>query len=303
MYGIRDLLRGIRNPRALSRELNRLIYAFRNNRNYNKMGINIFGEDWDNLIILDACRYDFFGELSDLPGYTQSRISRGAATYEFVRANFSGKTLHDTVYVGANVWFLKLRDEIDAEVHDFINLQEGGPDVEYAVEELNATKPESVTAAAVEANDRYPNKRLIVHYLQPHHPFIGEKGKDWFTHQSSSLTEVIDHTPGATRIKVREAYRENLHLVLPEVRELIDILPGRTVVTADHGEMLGDRHEYVPTRDYGHHEGIYNDVLVKVPWHVVESDSRKEIVAEPPKKLDVNESAVNEQLRDLGYVL
>lgn len=303
MYKIQDIVRGLRNPKKISRELNRLCHRRGNTWNYNQNGDDFVKEDWDNLLILDACRYDSFVEHSNLSGRTEHRISRGSATYEFVRANFTGKTLHDTVYVGANTWFLKLREEINAEIHDFLDLQSSDSTGDFAVEELNVPSPKAVTEAASEAHERYPTKRLIVHYLQPHHPFIGDKGSEWFTHQSSSLTEVIEHTPGATRKKAREAYSENLHLVLQEVKTLLNVLPGRTVVTADHGEMLGDRHEYVPTRDYGHHEGIYNDVLVKVPWHVIESDSRKEIVAEPPKKLDVNESAVNEQLRDLGYVL
>lgn len=303
MYTLSDIWRGLRNPRAAGRELNRLVYRARVGGEFNDCGTNFLEEDWDNLLILDACRYDTFTDLAELPGDTDHRISRGAATYEFVRANFSGRHLHDTVYVGANTWFLKLQDEIDAEIHDFIDLQHGDNGVEFVVEELDVPHPESVTAAARDADERYPKKRLIIHYLQPHHPFIGPKGSRWFTHQSSSLTEVIDQSPDATRERVREAYRENLELVLPEVRALLQTLSGRTVVTADHGEMLGERHQFVPTRDYGHHEGIYNDALVKVPWHIVPDTERKKIVAEEPKDRSVDPEAVDERLRDLGYVV
>lgn len=303
MYTLSDIWRGLRNHRAAGRELNRLVYRAGTDGEYNDRGTNFLEEDWDNLLILDACRYDLFTEVAELPGETEYRISRGAATYEFVRANFAGKRLHDTVYVGANTWFLKLQNEIDAEVHDFIDLQHGEDEVEFAVEKLDVPNPESVTTAARNTDERYPNKRLIIHYLQPHHPFIGSKGKDWFTHQSSSLTEVIDQTPDATRGRVREAYRENLEMVLPEVEKLLESLSGRTVITADHGEMLGERHQYVPTRDYGHHEGIYNDALVKVPWHVVPDIERKEIVSEEPKDRSVDPDTVDERLRDLGYVV
>ncbi|WP_245529133.1 hypothetical protein [Halorhabdus utahensis] len=268
----------------------------------NKQGIDIFEEEWDNLLILDACRYDTFVDIVDLPGRTEFRISQGAATYEFIRQNFENKTLHDTVYVGGNTWFLKLRDDINAEIHDFLDLQHGDTDVEFAVEELDVPKPKSVTNAALKAHERYPNKRLIVHYLQPHHPFIGQQGREWFSHQSSSLTEVIDQTPNITQEKVQKAYRENLELVLPEIEKLISELPGRTVITADHGEMLGDRHQFVPFRDYGHHEGIYNDELIKVPWHIVEREHRKQVVEEPPQsKTTTSKVEIDKRLRDLGY--
>ena len=36
-------------------------------------------------------------------------------------------------------------------------------------------------------------------------------------------------------------YREELETVVPCVRELLDALSGKTVVSADHGELLDDR--------------------------------------------------------------
>lgn len=37
------------------------------------------------------------------------------------------------------------------------------------------------------------------------------------------------------------------------------------VVTADHGEMLSDRHRYAPMKDYGHCVGVFDDPTTKVP--------------------------------------
>jgi hypothetical protein len=39
---------------------------------------------------------------------------------------------------------------------------------------------EVVTEAALEAAEWYPNERLIVHYLQPHAPYIGPTGVNEF---------------------------------------------------------------------------------------------------------------------------
>ena len=301
MYSFNDLIKGLRDPQKAAREINKLIHTRFGRFVFYHQGIKIFEEDWDNLIILDACRYDIFSELTDLSGSLEPRYSRGSATYNFIRANFTDKHLHDTVYVSANAWFLKLKDQINAEVHDFIDLQYGKDDIEWAHEELKAVTPETVTKAALEAHQNYPNKRLIVHYLQPHHPFIGPTGRENFNQQSSSLIDVVKENDQPDKV-LRTAYKENLKLVLPEVKKLLEHLPGKTVVTADHGEMLGDRHDYVPVRDYGHHKGIFNDATVKVPWLVHESGDRKTIEEDPPVEVDsVEMESVNEQLRNLGY--
>lgn len=301
MYSLDQLYRGVRNPRLIGRELNRRYYT--HIAQESPEAVNFLDEDWDNLIILDACRYDLFSQMADLPGDLEYRYSLGSATYEFVRKNFQNRVQHDVVYVGANTWLLKLRDEIDAEIHHFVDLQNGDYDVTWADEKLNVVTPETVTHHAIRTEDEYPNKRLIIHYLQPHHPFIGPTGKQHFTHQSSSLMDVIRESDGMNRENLYEAYRENLEFVLDEVNDLIPELTGKTVVTADHGEMLGDRHEIVPTRDYGHPYGIYNETLTKVPWHVVDTGERKEVIEEEPdQRLEVDMDALNDQLRNLGYV-
>jgi len=99
-----------------------------------------------------------------------------------------------------------------------------------------------------------------------------------------------------------EAYRENLRIVLEEVEDLLDTFDGRTIVTADHGEMLGDRHKYVPVKDYGHHVGIFNEPTTKVPMHVHESGDRRQIRAsEPVQTESEQDEQLNERLRNLGY--
>lgn len=303
MYSAHDIVRGIKDPRRIGRELNRLYHTRGRTQRFNSKGISVIDEDWDNLIILDACRYDAFSEHADLPGRSEYRWSRGAATYEFIRANFQDRTLYDTVYLGANIWFLKLKSEINSGIYKFVDLQNGDYDVEWADEKLQVVTPETVTNHAKRIADSHPNKRHIIHYLQPHHPFLGPTGRENFTLQSSSLAEVIDEAkPEVSKQMVWKAYIENLEQVLTEVQDLIPTLEGKTVITADHGEMLGDRHDFIPMRDYGHHEGIYNTPTVKVPWHIIEADERKEIIEETPVENDpTNQEVIDERLRNLGY--
>ena len=77
--------------KSATRHINRLYYDVRTCNSYNSDGINIFHEDWDNLIILDACRYDYFKQLNDMDGELEYRISRGSQSREFMRGNFQGQ--------------------------------------------------------------------------------------------------------------------------------------------------------------------------------------------------------------------
>jgi hypothetical protein len=54
-------------------------------------GINVLEEDWDNLVILDACRYDLFKQVNDISGDLQKRQSQASMTAEFLNRNFAGK--------------------------------------------------------------------------------------------------------------------------------------------------------------------------------------------------------------------
>ena len=65
----------------------------------------ILDEDWDNLIILDACRYDFFKEEIEkrqIDGYLKKVISRGSHTLNFLKENFTEDYYNDIVYITAN---------------------------------------------------------------------------------------------------------------------------------------------------------------------------------------------------------
>ncbi|WP_283403979.1 hypothetical protein [Halorubrum sp. DM2] len=288
--------------------LNRAYYSRMGMCDFNPSGTDIFQEDWDNLLILDACRYDTFAEISNLPGTLEKRISRASTTDEFMRANISQKTFEDTVYVTAQP-SIHVTEGVDPTFHDVIDLWEDRWD-----DELRTVPPEVVTEAAIEVNKEYPDKRLFIHYLQPHYPFIGETGRKYFNYpgydtplESDETSEKFWDTVG-TRINdvpediVKRAYRENLEETLPHVEELITTIPGKSVVTADHGEMLNDWARPVPYRLYGHPAGLYTRELVEVPWHTYTNGDRPEINDGKSSELDeVDKEVVEDRLQDLGY--
>ncbi|MCD2204875.1 hypothetical protein [Halobacterium sp. KA-6] len=283
-------------------ELNRLYHTRFYTRQYNPHGMDVISEDWDNLVILDACRYDMFESKSDLEGNLQRRTSRGSTTVEFLNGNFGRQELNDTVYVTANPQLYYNNKSVDTNFHAEVNVwAENGWDKDYGT-----VRPETVTEYALEAEQKYPRKRLIVHYVQPHYPFIAgdiETGTGDFDGESLNIWEKL--TKNGNKIdeeRVIDSYHSNLSAVLPDVKKLCSDLNGKTVVTSDHGNLLGERSSPIPVTEWGHPRGTYVESLTTVPWLVMNATERKEVISETsgPRKT-IERSVVNKRLEDLGY--
>jgi hypothetical protein len=288
---------GIRYPDRIVAHINTLIQERFYDSEYNSEGIDVFEEDWDNLIILDACRYDAFEKLHSIDGELKSKTSRGSMSREFARGNFSDKSLTDTVYVSANFCFPEMYEELNTELHEFIP-------VHYDMPDLPTARPESVTEEALHANERFPNKRLIVHYMQPHWPYIGASAERIEQPDDHHGMHSTIKSNGLSRRDVLSLYKENVELVLSEARQLVNAFSGKTVITADHGELLGERQRPIPVRNYGHPSGVYVDELVTVPWHICNYEERKSIVSERSKNggMRVAPETIKENLKAMGYI-
>ena len=301
MYTLESVKQGVQNPRLVLQELNRLYYRRFRQWSYNRDGIDIFERDWDTLLLLDACRYDLFERVSDLPGTLEPVTSRGSATREFIRGNFHGREFHDTVYVTASPMLSRHRDTVHTQFHDGINVwREEGWDDKY-----RAVLPQVVTQATLQAREQYPNKRLLVHYLQPHYPFIGPTGEEHFDLQRLDFQWEDFLQNDMSDEVIWDAYEENLERVLPDVETLLHELQGKTVVTSDHGNMVGGRSFPVPIKEYGHPSGMYTDELVTVPWLTYQNGARLTIESERSADSERDESAgdlAKERLQELGYV-
>lgn len=182
-------------------------------------------------------------------------------------------------------------------------------------------EPSSVTRLSSELHERYPEKRLITHYMQPHKPYLGSTAKTlredlrksgvFFArfHKKEEVEEaksdgmtVVGSLMEAAKKEIisnellKEIYIENLHLVLEEVEALIENLNGKTIITADHGELLGE------SGRYNHPQGRYDFELRKVPWLIIDNENRRSITKESQaKQKNVTEKEIEGQLRALGY--
>lgn len=133
----------------------------------------VMEESWDCLIVLDACRYDYFEQLwrHYLPGgRLECRRSPGSCTDEWRKRSFPGY-YEDVVYVSSNPYI-----NSQSSVAGF----RGGEHFYRVVDvwqfgwEANrgTVLPETVTQEALRALHQYPGKRFIIHYLQPHAPYL-----------------------------------------------------------------------------------------------------------------------------------
>lgn len=306
----RGIRRGISAPAFFGRELNRVYNRRFYRRKYNTDGVAIMAEDWDNLIILDACRYDLFAEQHDLPGTLEQRVSRGSHTVEFLIGNFSGSNWLDTVYITASPQLHRRNERINTAFHDVVNVWQLDWD-----ETHGTVLPEAMTRYGHRAINQYPNKRLVIHYMQPHYPFIEtpeiDVGQRLRTMGGKDIWgQLLAGEATVSTAEIWKAYRENFRRVLPAIHELLGLLAGKTIVTADHGNMIGERSSPLPIQEWGHPPGTYTEELVTVPWLVVPTAKRRVIRSDPPnnqsRSIDSldhhpHSTVTKERLRDLGY--
>lgn len=258
--------------------------------------------EWDYLIVLDACRYDYFKENCDLSGKLNKVRSpafkgEGAPTSVWYRNVFKN-TYDDIVHISSHP---RVNSKFEVEGFDakehfsrIVDLWDSGWN-----EEMGTVLPEDVTSTALEEIKKEPEKRFIVHYMQPHTPYLSlgppttkkKKEPDSRTSLTRKLRNKMVSTcrnvigdktavdlmgflnlpplsPMDDALRkvgvegVREAYIKNLLRVLKSVEDLVNSIDGDIVITSDHGELLGEGGRF------GHELGPREE-LVDVPWFKV----------------------------------
>lgn len=302
MYSLNQIRQAIDEPSLVLSEgyemLRRVHQAYW--RRTGHVGFDVMSQGWDNLIVLDACRYDCFKELHSLPGTLSAVRSKGSQTSEWLDANFGNGVFADTVYVAGNPNIAHLGAEFATIVRLWVDDWD---------EQLSTARPEIVAERALEAHHAHLDKRLIIHFVQPHEPYLGKTGARFDQFGFTGVGVVTDERIHESMFKslkrwrvnrstVWNAYWENLELVLLQVERLADQLDGVTVVAADHGEAFGE------WGIYGHPRSVYLDVLVTVPWFVVDGGKRRSIVPTDttvPAATD-DDTLVEDRLTDLRYL-
>lgn len=140
---------------------------------------NLFENDWDVLIILDACRYDYFEKIYPeyLEGKLEKRESKGSNTGEWLTKTFTD--YYDLKYISSNPYVNSLG----------IPLSECNPKFDYDWKatdhfseiidvwfdrwdrDIGTVHPRELNMVYFQ-NDN--EKRVILHYLQPHLPYLSK---------------------------------------------------------------------------------------------------------------------------------
>lgn len=265
---------------------------------YGREGIDVPAADWDNLLVLDACRADLFESrtaVDDFDSYRRVR-SRGSSTEEWVQKNWVGREFPDIVYVTANPTVARYTPYT---FYARVDVFDDGFDPDGMT-----VYPETIAERARDAFEA--DKRIVVHFMQPHAPFYPSSV------DIAAWAPTFDDTPDLSSPwealrrgevgpeEIKRAYAKTLDAVLPTATELARSLPGRSVITSDHGNSFGRVAFPLPLRIYGHPTGLRYPELVEVPWAVLDGE-RREITEGTIARKHVEEDVVSERLRAFGY--
>lgn len=285
------------------------------------IGINVFNQDWDALVILDACRVDALQEVA--PEYNfidslESVRSVGSSSFEWMNQTFSTDyrdEISRTAYVTQNSFTGKILgrggttgqatlpvgpsgfDVVDpSELGYLEELWRAGFDTDSEwmaqSEVTERMHPRYTTDRAIRAGRSVDCERLMIHYMYPHDPYILAESKLQPRFDSALKAG------RATRAEVWDAYLENLRFVLDEVELLLENLDrDRVFISADHGEAFG---EY---GFYRHPPACPLPTVRRVPWARVQAKDQEtyEPKAPAPDQTGAT-SSVDERLEQLGYL-
>lgn len=226
------------------------------------------------LIVLDACRYDYFVEHYDdfFEGELDKVYSEGRHTFEYL-SNMWNEENKDILYISGNpVVNSKQGDEWG------VGSRNGDPNYDPGKylrisnlwddlwdNDLCTVLPGDLIEKA-ESRMKIEDK-VILHFNQPHAPYIGdyrlkEVSGDKILNADQSFQRLS--TGEVESSEIRKAYRSNLIHSLEELKGFVEDLDDRRVViTSDHGEMFGEM-------GIIGHPSKEHPLLREVPWLEVE---------------------------------
>ncbi|GGC56948.1 hypothetical protein [Haloferax sulfurifontis] len=312
------------------------------NLNYNPT--SVWERDWDLLIVLDACRLDLLQSVANEYQFLSNQnslTSVASSTSDWVKKIFDPqykRKLAQAAYVTGNP------NSIYAFPYTFSNQCDCGAEIKPSHQavyhegceicsscktkltgerevpvkilkevwrrswdnDIGTIQPRPITDTAIETSRNQDIDSMIVHYMQPHHPFIPAPELDQGSYigpndkerkkQSRTIWEQL-RTGDVDEETVWREYKNNLRHVLEDVEILLENVDADTaVVTSDHGNAIG---EY---GIYGHPRWMPIDPLVTVPWYeTTGTDNKTHTPTESVTNSNVTSEEVTQRLQDLGY--
>jgi len=271
-------------------------------------GVNVLDKEWDLLIILDACRYEALAEVCSEYDWIDSvdKIrSIGTVTTEWMSQTFDKDHLDEVrklAYICSNPQAKVVFEHRDLPNGGPLPLPDADWDVVQSTDfyifdrawenfdpDIQSIPPRPVTDRAIRIGRHKNPERMVVHYSQPHTPFIDPEST---VHDYGNYEENLDLDAS----DVRQSYMDNLRYVLEDVQLLIQSVDAQDVrITADHGDLLGE------LDIYGHPGGCLHPKITMVPWASATASDTGEYA--PDKHRESTDASTKEILEDLGYIL
>ena len=260
----------------------------------------VLEDDWDLLIVLDACRVDALEEVSeeyeflDNPGSIRSVGSSSTMWFTNTFLPKYDDIISGTIYVSANPHLEAVEDR---PFLDQIRVYDWGWSKEVAT-----TPSEVVTEAAIAASREHREEydRMVVHYMQPHDPSVPDPLSEYDENMDKKISAWHRVRHGElSKERAWESYLENLRYVLDSVEVLLNnVNASKVVITADHAEAIGE------WGVYNHPIGVPLKSVRTVPWYqttATDNGSVNPDVENLKTKQKSDDQTVEEKLRALGY--
>lgn len=262
-------------------------------RNIYNYGENVYDREWDVLIVLDACRWDLMEEVMDEYKFlteNQKFNSVASTSSEWLEKTFNHKEeTQKTSYISGNLF-----TEQELNPREFNHLDEVWGDTWN--DEKGTILPDSLTDRAIEHHRNENPTRMVVHYMQPHHPFVSDMVGEGMSQSDETSTSPWNllRCGKLNRDQVWKRYTENLRYVLNDVEILLENIDSENVViTADHGNLLGE------FGLYGHIGHTPVSPVKEVPWIETKAEN---LETHTPEIFSEETGKIHEKLEDLGYV-
>ena len=241
----------------------------------------MFEAEWDVLLVVDGCRLDLFEEVVRDGAFPFADVgsiwSLDSMTRAWMRKTFVHRyadELERTHYICGNPFSL---EAINGE-------HLGSLDETWRFhwdEEVGTIRPRPLTDRAIaygRERTADESERLLVHYMQPHWPFL--RAPETSAGQGLDIEGIVGETEQyqawennpndvwerlrrgtVTEEEVWAGYLDNLRLVLRDIELLLENYDAeRVVITSDHGNAMGE------WGIYGHPLHMPLAVLRRVPW-------------------------------------
>lgn len=265
-------------------------------------GRNVFDSEWDLLVIIDGCDIEWTREVvSEQSLFDEddldSIVSVGSGSDDWHENTFEQTPPHvleDTAFITGNPF---VEAHKPPSLGFLENVKEWGWE-----ESLGAVPAHNITDAAIDAGRTTNFERYVVHYMQPHAPFIERTDPD--DRRSVELAypakdcrepwyQVMRGDLSSDRL--RQLYIDNLRYVLQEVDLLCrNFAAERAVLSADHGNGVGD------DGLYGHPARVPIKKLRQVPW--ISLTASNEETVRPSIDRTPTGISREDQLSSLGYL-